>query len=199
MKFINPVYLEKKTVERLKKEFRTNKPFPHLVLKDFFKREFLEKVKEELQKQPFERSGADLYQFKQSKDFSLLDNESLKGFYNCLNSKEFKDFLKEITGIEACGELDCSGFIYEDKDYLLPHDDHLESRKIAYIVNLTTLKKEDGGALEFFREDNVTKSIIPTFNSFIFFPVITNKTFHQVSEVITSVERLTISGWFNEK
>ena len=195
---INEFYLKQSTLEKLKKEFRTNKPFPYVVLKEVFKEEIIESLKGEIKKEHLEKQESDLFSFEQSKDLEFTKNEKLKEFYDKLNSKEFKKFIKEITGISCEGVIDASVFIYRDGDYLLPHDDHLEKRKIAYVLNLTSLKKEEGGSLDFFNKENSVKSIIPSKNSFIIFEVMRNKTIHQVAEV-TNAERITISGWFNDQ
>ncbi len=196
-KYINEEYLKVKAIKELNEKFNKNKPFPYLILNKFFKKEFLERVREEIKKLNFEHQESDLFSFDQSKDLELIENPILKEFYNFLNGKEFKDFLKEVTSIEAFGKIDASAFCYKDTDYLLPHDDLLEGRKIAYVINLTTLEEKEGGALEFFNQEHKVKSITPLFNNFIIFKVVENKTIHQVSEIMTEKERVTIAGWFN--
>lgn len=196
--FVSKEYLIPKKIEALNKELKTARPFSYAVLEKFFNEEKLKEVLEEAKKEPFTVYDSDLYSFKQTKDLEFTKNKVLKEFYDCLNSKEFKEYLKQLTSIEALKKIDSSVFMYRDTDYLLPHDDQLEGRKIAYVINLTSLNKEDGGALEFFNKDNIVKSIIPKFNSFILFPVVANKTIHQVAEITANKERITISGWFND-
>ena len=117
-----------------------------------------------------------------------------------MNSKYFKDYLFKITNIKSYGKIDCSGFIYSDSDYLLPHDDRLEKRKIAFVFNLSKdFKKCDGGSLDFFKKNKIVKSIIPYFNTLVIFKVVAGKTFHQVSEIRCNKNRISIAGWFNDK
>jgi len=196
-KFINTNYLD--NTENLRKQFKNIKPFPHLVLKDFFNREFIKKFKVELKKEIFHRLDSDLYSFSQTDDLVNSKNSVIKDFYNFLTSKEFKDYLFKITNVKAEGKIDCSGFIYSSTDYLLPHDDRLESRRLAYVLNLSeNFVKSDGGSLDLFDRNNIVKSIVPSFNTLTIFRVEINKTFHQVSEVLTNKERLSIAGWFND-
>mgnify|MGYP003342408719 CR=1 FL=1 len=42
-------------------------------------------------------------------------------------------------------KVDLFASLYQDTDFLLPHDDKLESRKIAFIIYLSNLEKKDGG------------------------------------------------------
>ena len=196
-KYINNKYLKDKN---LKLEFYKNKPFPHLVLNNFFNIKFIEKVAKELRKEKFIHQESDLFSFAQTKDISLTKNKIIKEFYGFINSREFKEYLYKITGIKAYNKIDASGFIYSSTDYLLPHDDKLETRKIAYVLNLSKgFTKKDGGSLDFFKKNQISKSITPSFNTLTIFKVKVNKTFHQVSEVITKKERFSIAGWFNDK
>lgn len=71
-------------------------------------------------------------------------------------------------------------------DFLLCHDDELESRRIAFILYLSKdWKREYGGNLDLFsatkdvHPDKVVKSLVPEFNKFAFFEV-DAKSFHQV-------------------
>ncbi len=193
--------INKNYLNNIKKlEFNKNKPFHHLILKDFFKEKLIEKFSNELKKESFSKQESDLFSFSQTRDLEKTNNKILKEFYNFLNSREFKEYLFKITNVKAFGKIDCSGFIYKNTDYLLPHDDRLETRKIAYVLNLSKkFTRKDGGSLEFFEENKIIKNIIPNFNTLIIFKVIINKTFHQVSEVTSDKERLSIAGWFNDK
>jgi Rps23 Pro-64 3,4-dihydroxylase Tpa1-like proline 4-hydroxylase len=80
---------------------------------------------------------------------------------------------------------------------LLPHDDRLSGRKIAYILNLSkNFAKNDGGALQFFKGKKIVKSIPPTFNTFTIFQV-SPRSLHQVQEVLSDKKRISFAGWFH--
>ncbi len=185
---------------KLNLKFIKNKPFSYLVLEGFFKDNFISDVTSELLNEKFVFQESDLFSFKQTNDLLLSKNDKIKEFYNLINSKEFKEYLFNITGIKAFGKIDSSCFIYSNGDYLLPHDDRLEKRKIAYVLNLSkNFTKLDCGSLDFFSANKIVKSIYPKFNTLTIFKVITGKTFHQVSEVLSDKKRISIAGWFNDK
>lgn len=193
MTWVNPVYL--KNVAGLKREFASNKPFPHLVLGSFFTSK-INSVEKQLLKEKFYEHSADLYQFQQTDDCKNARQPAVKEFHKFFSSKEFVGLIAEITNTKL-KFIDMSGFIYDDTDYLLPHDDRLAGRKIAYILNLTKgFTKADGGALQFFEGKKVVKSIPPTFNTFTIFKV-SPKSLHQVQEIFTSKKRLSFGGWFH--
>lgn len=199
--FISKEYLSNSKIKKLYREFNLNKPFPHLILKNFFdKRKIREFAIELVKNEEFEFKESDLFSFAQTKDLVSSKNYTVKSFYDLINSEKFKEFLDKVTGITALGKIDCSGFIYANTDHLLPHDDRLDKRKIAYTLNLSEeFTTKDGGFLEFFDNDQIVKKIMPMFNTFVIFKVITNKTYHQVSEVTSNKKRLSVSGWYNDK
>jgi Rps23 Pro-64 3,4-dihydroxylase Tpa1-like proline 4-hydroxylase len=196
---INKNYLDSKS--SLKKEFLKNKPFPYLVLKNFLSHGFADRLLEEVNKEKFILKDSDLFNFYQTQDDLITSkNKIVKDFYNFINTKYFKDFLEDVTGIRAEGRADASAFIYKNTHYLLPHDDRLEKRKVAYILNLSKdFTKADGGSLDLLNGKKIAKSFIPTFNTLIIFEVKAGKTFHQVSEVLKNKDRISIAGWFNDK
>ena len=114
------------------------------------------------------------------------------------------DFISNLSGHKLkLGQIDCAGFSYVNHDYLLCHDDHLESRRVAYVMHFgKNFMKEDGGALCLFNSDNlygpknVVKRILPHTNSLVLFTV-SNISHHQVEEILSSKQRLTIAGWFH--
>lgn len=181
--------------ELLKKRFKEAKPFPHLVLTDFFSSR-IKQVEQALLSQRFVEQNSDLFQFEQTDDVSKLSDPLLKEFHSFFGGKVFLDFIAQVTG-KKLKSIDMSGFIYDDTDYLLPHDDRLEGRKIAYIVNLSRdFTKEDGGALQLFTGKKVVKSIVPLYNALAIFEV-SSKSLHQVEEVRSGKKRVTLTGWFH--
>lgn len=188
----NPKYYD---VESLNKQFKSAKPFPHLILPDFFSGD-LKKVKSALLKEKFYEKNSDLFQFEQSDDCKNATQPALKEFYNFFSSEEFIAVISKITG-KRLNSIDMSGFIYDDSDYLLPHDDRLEGRKVAYVIQLgDDFDKSDGGALQLFQNNKIVKSYSPKFNSLTLFEV-SSKSLHQVQEVLTNKKRISFAGWFH--
>ena len=196
---LHPRYLEIDTAH-FRRQFEQAKPFPYLALKDFLNEDFAQKVLQALQQQEFEHQESDLYSFGQTKDLALLSDPVLKKFHELLSSQAFKDHMMNLTGLSLKGGVDCSGFGYRSKDYLLPHDDRADTRKLAYTFNLTRdFSKKDGGALEFFSDATTVVSLPPVFNTLVIFIVEEGKTIHQVSEVVGDGERYALSGWFHDR
>ncbi len=184
----------------LKTAFASNKPFEHLVLPDFFDAQKIRFVAQAVSAQKFAKQESDLYSFEQTEDLKSSGESTIKDFYDFF-SKEMLRFVAGITQT-SLSSIDMSAFIYDSCDYLLPHDDLLEGRRIAYVLNLTeNFTKKDGGELVLFATKNnkpitPAKKIPPAFNTLVLFKVSYNS-FHQVKEVLSDKKRLTIGGWFH--
>ncbi len=128
----------------------------------------------------------------------------MREYYHFFSSKEFRDFVAHVTSTHPLRSIDAAGQTYSDGDHLLPHDDRLEGRKIAYVLNLTKgFTARDGGQLDFFgfsektrHPTRIVKSFTPRFNTLFLFKV-SPRSFHQVREVITDKQRISIGGWFH--
>ena len=193
-------YINNKYINNINLEFNRNKNFKYLILKNFFKKELIIKFKKKLLKEKFYFKESDLFSFYQTNDLINNKNKNIYNFYNFFNSVKFKTYTFSLTGIRAFGKIDCAGFIYKNTNYLLPHDDELEKRKIAYILYLNDLNEDEGGQLQFFNNNKLIKSISPKFNTLILFRAEAGKTIHQVKEVVgKNTKRLSIAGWFNDK
>lgn len=169
------------------------KPFPHQITKNFLPEEKVRLLLEKVQKQQFHRKKSDLFQFSQTAD--LLHEEDFKEMIDNLTSKKVITSLEKSTSIKLNGKIDLFASLYEDTDFLLPHDDRLPGRKIAFMLYLSDLTKKDGGAFVLYDNKKAVKRIIPSFNSFVFFKV-SPQSLHGVEEVITKKKRYTLSGWF---
>jgi len=171
-----------------------------MVLRDFFSPAKIRRVRQELLRQNFEFKESDLFRLHQTADILTLSNKVLREFFDFFSSKDFCAYISKITKTRVT-KADMSGFIYSSTDHLLPHDDRLEGRKIAYIVNLSEgFTKKDGGALSFFATKNnrptkIMQSFTPTGNTFFLFKV-TSQSFHQVDEVLSDKKRISLAGWF---
>lgn len=202
--WLNPVYLTEKKQQQIQESFAKNKPFSHYIFEDFLLPEKALEIRKALMTLPFEEKDADLFFFAQTEDLLQVNESLIKGFLNFLQSEELQSILMTITGKKLVQTIDAFGAVYPPTGYLLPHDDQLEGRSIAYVYNLSqSFTKSDGGALELFSTRNhvpqeVVKSYPPKWNSFVMFEV-SPDSFHQVSEVNTSNPRLSIAGWFHGK
>ncbi|MEK6760346.1 MAG: 2OG-Fe(II) oxygenase family protein [Nanoarchaeota archaeon] len=177
-----------------------SKPFKTILIENFLDIKDAMKIFSELKKEKFELKESDLFKFKQTKDLQFSKNKILRNFYSFLE-KDFQKNAETFFGKKLSGKIDFAGTLYEKTDYLLPHDDRLESRKIAYIYYLSSLGKNDGGELVFYSSKNnipikISKRNFPKFNSIILFEV-SKKSFHSVSEILKNKKRYSITGWLH--
>jgi len=168
------------------------KPFPYIELPHFFQAERINKVFEALQKEEFSWKEADLFQFWQTADLQSTTRKVLQEFRSFLSSAVFIEYMQRVTGIRLKkGIIDMAGTLYKENNFLLPHDDKFERRKIAYFLYFSQV---EGGELQLFQGNKVEARIRPGFNKFAFF-VVSHQSVHQVAEVLQG-QRLAISGWF---
>jgi prolyl 3-hydroxylase /prolyl 3,4-dihydroxylase len=200
--WVQPSYLRPDFRARLRKKYLLARPTPHMALASFFIPAKFMAVQKALLSQEFSRKESDLFSFSQTGDLHASRNPIMREFLALLKSKEFAKFMQEITGVNLkAGKVDAAGFLYEDTDHLLCHDDELTGRRIAYVVNFSDLTPRTGGALLFFNSNNKKEPTIPATrvfpkrNTLTFFTV-TPTSHHMVEEVI-GAKRLSIAGWIH--
>lgn len=177
----------------------------------------------------FTPKETDIYRIHQSGDLANLDGlppamqallPSLRKLRDALYSRTFRDYVCAVSG---CGALsgrktDMAINVYTPGSHLLTHDDVIGSRRVSYILYLTSpdspWQESWGGALRLYptrvAEDGVTrvpepqwaKSIPPAWNQLSLFEVQPGLSFHDVEEVYDCGEdeervRMAISGWFH--
>ncbi|RKP17474.1 hypothetical protein ROZALSC1DRAFT_7711, partial [Rozella allomycis CSF55] len=164
---------------------------------------FVKDVKKELLSTFFIRKSNDLYDFYQSSDLSDIQTPYLKELRETIFSETMINMISKITGCTLNDYIMLAGQRYPENGYLLCHDDKLEGRRVAFILYLVdeNWKEEDGGELALFDSiDNlpnkIVDKVVPKFNSFAFFEV-TPTSYHQVCEVLSKMERVSITGWFH--
>lgn len=202
--WIQEQHLSDQAIKKYTKEFQKNKPIQHLLIKNFLQQRQVEYLLKSLEKQEFETKDSDLFYLQQTKDLRNSTSFVFSSFYTMLSSNYLQKMLQEITGIPKLrNTVDIAGLQFPKHGYLLPHDDYIDHRKIAYIIYLSqSLSVKEGGALQFFSVDaenvpqKVVKSYPPLQNSIMLFKV-TRQSFHQVSEILTDKKRLTLGGWFH--
>ncbi len=177
------------------------KPFPHFLIEKAFDPAILAAVKKALLKEKFSLQNSDLFSFLQY-DIDKSRNQTLQEFSSFLHSDTFIKKIIEITRQKGKW-TDVSAFIYEKTQYLLTHDDRMATRKVAYVVNLSTLSEEEGGALALYetqgkRPTRITKRIFPVMNTLVLF-IVSPESFHEVEEVVGDTQRITITGWLHNQ
>jgi Rps23 Pro-64 3,4-dihydroxylase Tpa1-like proline 4-hydroxylase len=193
--------------------------YPVVTINNFLQMESLSKIEAFLHSIPFDLKSTDLYNFRQSMDLSsYLDHSNvIKELRQQMFSPPFLSHLEDLFDLKNGSLEECIGDMssqsYIKGDYLLCHDDRLDTRQIAYVLYLVNDQYDgdemgDGGALEFFITDDLNRPRIyeggpkqlihPKRNMLVLFKV-SMTSFHQVQEVLRNVDRLSISGWYHHK
>lgn len=181
-----------------------SKPFKVCRISNFLRDEkIIENLKSELDCHSHKRKALDFYQFEKIEDPVYATDKCFQ-MLNRSFREDLASWLNRNTNIELNGRVSMSSVRYYDTDYLLCHDDNIGDRRIAYIFYLTkNWAEEDGGALDLFDMDEngspreTVRSLIPEYNSLVFFEVV-NNSYHQVAEVLTDDKcRWSINGWFH--
>ena len=196
--WLNPKYFNEKEINKIRNDFLKSKPYPNLTLADFFNENKLSKLKTEVLKEIYEKIEKDLFSLSHTKDLFSSGNQFVKEFYNLFSSKEFISLMEKLTGEKLSNRIDLQSHSMSQGDYLLFHDDVIEGRSIAYIVYLADLTDKDGGALRLYdikKPLDPIKIIHPKFCTFACFKV-SEKSLHDVEEVKSKKQRLTIGGWY---
>jgi len=218
-KVISPFALSRETISSKRLEYETSSPYPHVSIDRICDDRKLRGILEELQSQlTLSYKETDLFKVLQSVDIASIDDrntthlcDQLLALREDLYGENFRNFIQQITGCPPLdSRVDCSCNVYAHGGHLLCHDDVISSRCISFIIYLASpddeWKVEDGGALEFYSvsgEHNLpyaepTKTILPRWNSMVFFQVQPGKSFHAVQEVFASCKpRVSISGWYH--
>ncbi|XP_022187385.2 prolyl 3-hydroxylase OGFOD1-like [Nilaparvata lugens] len=147
----------------------------------------------------------DLYSFRQSKDFRVVDGVV---YPMCVKiHKIFESRIRQLVEVlfdmKLDGEVSMTASEYVHIDFLLTHDDREEDRGVAFILYLEDWSKRDGGTLDFRHHnemgcaEDILFSILPAENRLTLFSV-NELSHHQVAEVLAfDKPRIAISGWFH--
>ena len=177
-------------------------PFPHVVVEDFLEEDTLDLVIDALAGLEYSFSESDLFSYWASVKLTDIEHTALNVLREDLGDKYWRKEVSKAFNVAKLSKIDMAAYVYGLGDFLLPHDDQVEDRVIAYSLHLTPdLEEEDGGSLDLFDSDKEGKSklikkIIPKFNSLNMFEV-SATSWHQVSEILTDIQRLTLTGWYH--
>lgn len=185
------------------------KGYPLMVWRNFLEEDFAKELKEAVLKLPFKHKATDLFDFYQSYDLKgYLDDQMHPVGRVCKDifSESFSGTISKIIGKPLGTEIDFAAQMYKKGQYLLCHDDRLESRRIAFVLYLVDpeWKPEDGGQFDKFGVDyrgrptkEPVESFTPAWNTLVFFEV-GMWSHHQVAEVLGDLPRLSVAGWLHD-
>ena len=176
-------------------------PFPHVVVKNFLDDQTLDLVTYALAGLEYEFDDSDLFNYL-SFGLTDVDHPVINILRDDLGDSSWREKVAASFGSKKLSSIDMAAYVYGLGDFLLPHDDQVEGRVIAYSLHLTPeITKKTGGSLNVFNaskegKSELIESIIPKFNSLILFEV-SNRSWHQVSEIMEDIQRLTVTGWYH--
>ncbi len=177
-------------------------PFPHVIVENFLNDNTLDLVIDALAGLEYSFSDSDLFSYWASVKLTEIDHPALNALREDLGDKVWRNEVAKAFQVAKLSKIDMAAYVYGLGDFLLPHDDQVEDRIIAYSIHLTPdLGEKDGGSLDLFEankegKSKLVKRIIPKFNSLNMFEVSTTS-WHQVSEILTDIQRLTLTGWYH--
>lgn len=122
----------------------------------------------------------------------------LLAVHEFLNSEEFLDFARDVTGLRQITFADSQATRYLPGHFLTEHDDNVagKQRLAAYVFGFTPQWRADwGGILQFIdRDGHVAEGYVPKFNVLNLFRVPQK---HSVSYVTPAAvqARYSITGW----
>ncbi len=186
-----------------------SKGFPLVVIRNFLKEEFADSLKKAVDSLPFKHKSTDLFDFCQSPDLKPFKDDTddpIGLICREIFSPKFADSISTVINKPLGTHIDFAAQRYCNGQYLLCHDDRLESRRVAFVLYLVdpTWKEEDGGQFEKYGLEwdgsatvEPVESFTPSWNTLVFFEV-SMWSHHQVAEVIGSLPRLSVAGWLHD-
>ena len=178
------------------------RPFPHVVVKNFLDSPTLDLAIDALAGLEYDFKESDLFSYWASIELTDVNHPAINILRDDLGDQTWRKKVAESFKIKKLSSIDMAAYVYGLGDFLLPHDDQVEGRIIAYSLHLTPeITDETGGALNIFKADKDGKSelvdsLIPEYNSLIMFEV-SNRSWHEVNEIVKDIQRLTLTGWYH--
>jgi len=176
-------------------------PFPHVIVKDFLDSATLDLAIDALAGLEYDFKESDLFSYWASIDLTDINHPAINILRNDIGDDTWRKKVAKSFKVKQFSSIDLAAYVYGQGDFLLPHDDQVEGRIIAYSLHLTPeITEETGGALNIFKANKEGKSklvdsILPEYNSLILFEV-SDHSWHQVSEITSDIQRLTLTGWY---
>jgi len=179
-----------------------SRPFSHVVVKNFLDPPTLDLVIDALAGLEYDFKESDLFSYWASVELTDINHPAINILRDDLGGEIWRKKVAESFKVKQLSSIDMAAYVYGLGDFLLPHDDQVEGRIIAYSLYLTPeITEKMGGALNIFKandagESKLVDSIIPEYNSLIMFEV-SDSSWHQVSEIMQDIQRLTVTGWYH--
>ena len=169
-----------------KEKYQNSKPYPHIIIKNFFDKDFLNLVLEEFPDLSKKQSSIN-YENKNEIKFANNDRKhfkkNTKKLFEYLNSTQFLNFLQKISSIKerilpdrslsggGLHEIKRGGVLKVHTDFNKHPTKNLDRRINVLIYLNKKWKKNYGGELELWNKDmkKCVKKISPKFNTMVIF------------------------------
>ena len=177
-------------------------PFPHVVVRNFLDSPTLDLAIDALAGLEYDFKESDLFSYWASVELTDVNHPAINIIRDDLGDQTWRKKVAESFKVKKLSSIDMAAYVYGLGDFLLPHDDQVEGRIIAYSLHLTPeITDKMGGALNIFKADKNGKSkladsLIPEYNSLIMFEV-SDRSWHEVNEIVMDIQRLTVTGWYH--
>jgi SM-20-related protein len=128
---------------------------------------------------------------------NLLPGHFFNTIYKFLNSPEFIEYARLVTGMAEINYLDMQATRYSKGHFLNNHDDNVagKNRLAAYVLNLTPNWKPEWGGSLVFPESSAEGSVyFPSFNALNIFKV-PQKHFVSAVSAFAPEHRYSLTGW----
>ncbi len=170
----------------LKNQYSLADPFPHLQIDDFFSNEYLDSVLKEF---PDLSNLKNSQNYKNQNEIKFANNdyknfpESIKTFFNFLNSETFLNFLQIVTSINeklladeklnggGLHEIKTGGLLKVHTDFNKHPTNNFDRRVNVLIYLNKDWKEEYKGSLELWDKEmkECRQKILPSFNKMVIF------------------------------
>jgi Rps23 Pro-64 3,4-dihydroxylase Tpa1-like proline 4-hydroxylase len=136
-------------------------PYPHVIIKDFLDENTLDLVIDALAGLEYDFKESDLFSYWASIELTDIDHPAINILREDLGDEVWRKKVAEAFSCKMLSSIDMAAYVYGLGDFLLPHDDQVEERIIAYSLHLTPEITEDmGGSLQIFDVDETNSSKI---------------------------------------
>lgn len=184
-------------------------PFYHRVIDNFLPEDTLKEVIERHRETEFYEKHSDLFHFLQSNE--LKNEKQFSSFLGLVRNEMQKDLSYLNKKVEE-EEMDLFASIYDPGHYLLPHDDCITQRVLAFsfylnspleeaenVENSGNTHSKENGHLALYDKDGrtVVRRVEPVANRLVIFEV-SSRSYHEV-EMMRIGRRAALTGWLRAK
>ena len=202
----------------LKNQYSLADPFPHIQIDNFFSNEYLETILEEF---PDLSKLSDSQNYKNQNEIKFANNdfqnfpETIKNFFNFLNSQTFLNFLQTVTSIKekliadeqlnggGLHEIKSGGLLKVHTDFNKHPTNNFDRRVNVLIYLNKNWQEKYKGCLELWDKDmkNCKQKILPSFNKMVIFSTtdFSNHGHPDPIECPTNISRKSIALYYFSK